>query len=65
MDRYGVKKFYLMLKGGGGLFCHKNLLAKNFPEMDRSGVKKFSLILGGGGAFLPQKPKLLKIAWSG
>ena len=33
--------------------------------MDKSEVKKFSLIQEGGGAFLPQKPKLLKIAWNG
>ena len=63
MDRSGAKKFSLIL-GGGGLFCHKNQSCSKLPELDRSDVKKFSLILGGE-AFLPQKPKLLEIAWNG
>ena len=66
MDRSQLKKF-LLIVGVGGLFCHKNPSCSKLPEMDRSQVKKISLILGGGGggAFLPQKPKLLEIAWNG
>ena len=64
MDRSGVKKFISCWRGEGGFSATKTKLAWNFPEMDRSGVKKFSRILGGV-AFLPQKPKLLKIAWNG
>ena len=95
MDRSGVKKFSLKLKGGG-LFCHKNqscskiclkwidLVSKKFPSSWWGGFsatktkvawncvkwidlmfKKISPHPGWGLAFLPQKPKLLKIAWNG
>ena len=80
----------------GGLFCHKNQICSKLPELDKSGVKKFFLILGvcggdfsatktkvaqnclkwidlvsknvpssWGVTFLPQKQKLLEIAWIG
>ena len=51
------KNFPSCWGGGGWLFCHKNQSCSKLPEVDRSDVKKFSI--------LPQKPKLLQIAWSG
>ena len=67
MDRSSLKNFPFVtwLLWGGGFSASWNQSCWKLHEMDRSSLKKFPSSLGWGGAFLPQKPKLLEIAWNG
>ena len=60
MDRSGVKKFSFILGRGGGFSATKTKVAQNCLKWIDLVSKIFPY--PGGGAFLPQKPKLLKIA---
>ena len=61
MDRSEVKKFSLILGGGGGLFCHKNQSCLKLPEMDRSEVKKIFPHPGGRGLFCHKNQSCSKL----
>ena len=57
-----VRKFSLILGGGGGLFCHKNQSCSKLSEMDRSDVKNCpSSWEKGGGLFCHKNQSCLKL----